>query len=397
MAEFVRGLVQDVQNHYPPVAEFSAQQLAQVLNVWLLAAHSTPGGAALFVMGHRCNHSCDPTAFYTVSDTGELVFRAQRPLAEGDAVEFSYLYGYELTAPCFLRRQWLEARKCFVCGCPRCVAEAGGQEPGRSLPCAACNGGQTAPTRSRGETSSWLCSSCANEAPPSAALIEQVRDANQIYALALLQDISFQPDANRSPRSTAHGCHSALLTSCPALQEQTLVAAVQASTPDPAVLAMPGWDRHWVAGETRWRTGVAELRGGVEGGDFARARSAFPAVAAYFAWARACWPEKPHFVAMRAAECYACLAAMGTPDAKLLVSRLCLPYIAALENEYGTDDRHNIELRRLCKISCGQCGEPARSCCSQCKMVGYCSVKCQKVAWKVHKPLCLAMRRKKKD
>jgi serine/threonine protein kinase len=39
-------------------------------------------------------------------------------------------------------------------------------------------------------------------------------------------------------------------------------------------------------------------------------------------------------------------------------------------------------------MECGKCGEPASKKCSKCKSIAYCSVDCQKVHWKDHKPEC---------
>ena len=41
--------------------------------------------------------------------------------------------------------------------------------------------------------------------------------------------------------------------------------------------------------------------------------------------------------------------------------------------------------------TCGQCGEPATSKCSRCKLVHYCSLECQKIGWKgpaMHQRTC---------
>jgi len=126
MAEFVMQLVQDVQRLHMPLAASDAQELAHAVMVFLLSAHTTDAGSAIFEIGHRCNHSCSPNVFFqnsNGSEPGGLVFTAIRPIESGELLHMSYLEGKELMAPAVVRRQLLSARKSFECACARCVAE----------------------------------------------------------------------------------------------------------------------------------------------------------------------------------------------------------------------------------------------------------------------------------
>ena len=147
-----------------------------------------------------------------------------------------------------------------------------------------------------------------------------------------------------------------------------------------------------------WAEGIGGLRGGIETGDLARARAALPLLEEYLNICRERWPRCPHFVSSQAAEVYACLAAltkMGGDSlikeqraAAALCSRLCAPFMVALENEYGAEDPHNRAMRAFLGSSCGHCGTAvdARQAkqCSGCRLVAYCSGPCQKLAWEAH-------------
>ena len=123
-----------------------------------------------------------------------------------------------------------------------------------------------------------------------------------------------------------------------------------------------GWGEHWVTAVASWLEGIENLRGGIESGDKVRAHSAFPHVVNYFAWAERHWPGQDgrHIVSTQAAECYACLSAMNEPEAMVLASRICSPYMAALEHEFGADDKQNVVMRRFLSGHCGNCGKTVK-------------------------------------
>ena len=95
----------------------------------------------------------------------------------------------------------------------------------------------------------------------------------------------------------------------------------------------------------------------------------------------------------KAAECYACLVATkGDQEAAALATRLCTPYLHALDLEYGATDTQNKAMRSYVKATCATCGKAASSQCSRCRLVGYCGQACQKLAWKAHKGVCAELR-----
>ena len=129
MAEFVHALVVKLVAACERLqaccsSEVDISQLTAVLLSWLLASHTLANdGTALFRVGHRANHSCDPNAAYHADAlTGMLVYSALRPIAAGEEICFSYLHAHELLMPASLRRQMLLGRKRFECACERCVA-----------------------------------------------------------------------------------------------------------------------------------------------------------------------------------------------------------------------------------------------------------------------------------
>lgn len=137
------------------------------------------------------------------------------------------------------------------------------------------------------------------------------------------------------------------------------------------------------------------LRGGVERGKDDAVWDGVQMCRSYFEHLRASG-QPAHRVAARAAETFACLEALslakGAAQHKAAAAavQLCAPYLVAAECIYAADDEHNVRMRAFCRNQCGECGQPARSRCSRCKLVGYCSSDCQKAAWKTHKAVCCA-------
>ena len=120
----MQTLVCDIQALHVPLVGSDPKELAHAVLVWLLSAHTVAQGMALFVTGHRCNHSCSPNVVFQTTDddlSDALVFRALRPLESGEMLSVSYLLGPELMSPGFVRRELLAKRKCFECACTRCA------------------------------------------------------------------------------------------------------------------------------------------------------------------------------------------------------------------------------------------------------------------------------------
>lgn len=375
MTAFLEGLIRDIQTRWMPLQESEISSLIRAVQAWLLSAHVTDDdGAGLYRIGCRANSSCDPNiAFHSEPGTNRLIYRALRPIAADEELCFSYLVATELLMPTHLRQQRLRAAKYFECGCERCRRV---EDPDRALPCSKTGGcdGQATPHRPRGTDGGeskpageadgtkayWCCSKCGSNEPPSASTLER-EDA--------------------LTRASLVGCGI-----------------------DEAFVSLDGdvsWHRHWVWGELLWGSGVAKLRGGVEGGNDADVWAGVALCKRYFAAVRS-RGHPLHFVSSRAAEAYACLEALalaasngGHLDkagaAAAAAVQLCAAYVPALEHEYGDADAHNVRMRAFCRGHCGRCGSAASSRCSRCKLVGYCSAACQKAAWKEHKDSCVQL------
>lgn len=380
MTTFLKGLVTQVQARWTPLQAFEASSLTRALQAWLLSAHETDDdGSGLYSLGCRANSSCQPNvAFHSEPGTNRLTYRALKKIKRDEEVCFSYLIATDLTMPTYLRQQRLLAAKYFRCGCIRCRA---GSDPERSLPCArpGCAGLTSPCRRNQGDSSTatsvdddataadidakvardrWRCVGCAGTDPPSEATLAR--------------------EAELTRAATLGGPSNALLAS---------------------LEADASWHRHWVFSELLWCSGIAQLRGGVEGGSDESVWTGLKLCKRHLAVTRS-RGHPAHFVSARAAEAFACLEALslaassgGHADKALAAAagavQIAAPYITALENEYGCDDEHNVRMRAFCRDHCGQCGAAATSRCSRCKLVGYCGSACQKAAWKEHKEGCV--------
>ena len=142
LAELCASIAAEVRTRVPRLShvgeDAGVPPLGDALLVWLLSSHTTAcvesgnEGAALFALGHRCNHSCAPNAAYVPAGAHRLRLRALVPIRAGEHIFTSYLRSHELLAPCHVRRALLSARKCFRCVCARCAA-ADDAEPELSL------------------------------------------------------------------------------------------------------------------------------------------------------------------------------------------------------------------------------------------------------------------------
>ena len=352
MTDFLHGLIVQILSMCDDAQSEAndAEQLTRALSAWLLASHTLVGdGTGLFVIGHRANHSCDPSAAYHADDDGHLVYRALRPIAAGEAVCFSYLHLHELLMATRERQVATMERKRFVCACARCTsggASGGGTspEPGHQLPSASGEAAHTATLARESE------------------LIEEVQ-------LFLAPEFGSYAHLNLEPADNVYAQLS----------------------------KAPEWSGHWVWAVSLWAAGFARLRRGVEKGNHALARSGTELLRDYAHWVEATFPGRRHFVAIQFAEIYACYAALadkGTTgtngDAcwQVVASELCAPFLPSLEALYGADDVHNTAMRNAFRGHCGGCGAKATSHCSKCRLIGYCGAACQRTAWPAHKRVC---------
>ena len=373
MTTFLEGLIREVQARWAPLQKFEASSLTRALQAWLLSAHETDDdGSGLYHLGCRANSCCAPNvAFHSEPGTNRLTYRAIKPIARDEQICFSYLIATDLTMPTYLRQKRLQAAKYFTCGCERCACDS---DPERSLPCArpGC-AGLTTP-----------CQLCASPKPDEAAAADE---------------------AASSPTWRCGRCANTDTPSETTLAREealTRAAMLGAPTSDDTLASLEAdalWHRHWVWGESLWVNGIAKLRGGVERGNDDSVWTGMALCKRHLAVIRL-RGHPPHYVSARAAEAFACLEALSlvasqgghvekARAAAAAAVQVAASYIQALEAEYGCDDEHNVRMRAFCRDHCGQCGGTATSRCSRCKMVGYCSVACQKAAWKEHKEGCV--------
>ncbi|KAJ1627315.1 hypothetical protein T492DRAFT_182313 [Pavlovales sp. CCMP2436] len=231
LSELCASIAAAVRARVPRLAAGGdAAELSRAMLAWLLSSHATAcaesgrEGAAIFALGHRCNHSCEPNAVYAPGGAHRLRLRALRPIVRGEAVCCSYLVQHELLMPCTLRRKMLTARKNFRCACARCRRDDDA-EPERGLRCAC--GASTAVAGG----GAWLCGGCGSRAGPSAGMLAREQE---LCALAMRDEM----------RSSD--------------------------------LELELWAGHWVHCAALWREGIDELRAALSVGDVARARRSWP-------------------------------------------------------------------------------------------------------------------------
>ena len=356
MTEFLRQKMSDIQQRFPELQSSSVEDLTTALQAWLLTGHATDDedGWGLYPLGGRANHSCDPNVAFVAGAAPDrlLVYRALRPIGSGEQICFSYLgHSPDLLMPTELRQKRAKLKKFFECGCARCNAPL--DPASRGLPCSrpACDGCVT------GQGAGWQCSRCGVDVPPPTTAVLQ---HEEVLVEAALR------------------CNAPLQS-----EDLAMLSHDEAS-----------WRSHWAWREMEWRVGILTLRGGVEGGKEDALWEGLAMCSSYFAYVDARGHPR-HFVAARAAEVFACLEALAAAGgaaqhrAAAAAVRECAPFLPALECYYGHDDEHNIRMRAFCSSHCGQCGRDAKSRCSRCRLVGYCTPDCQRAAWKEHKKVCI--------
>lgn len=176
-----------------------------------------------------------------------------------------------------------------------------------------------------------------------------------------------------------------------------LVAAALADTLEVSTLDRSTWGGHWIFASALWSEAIQRLRAGVEHNDVQLMHSSIPLLDEYFAWVSNRHPSELHFASAQAADCYACISTRADEIMAATVARLCAPYMESLNYEYGVDDAQNKQMQAWLLSRCGQCGIPAKSRCARCQQVCYCGPKCQKLAWKAHKCVCVAQVATTKD
>lgn len=100
---------------------FCDEEMAlRALLVAKLNAHSRDGGKemALFEKASKVAHSCNPNAAYSSRDVpGKLVYKAIRPIEEGEVSFFFFFFLVALLLACYL---YFEQRVTFCCLLPAC-------------------------------------------------------------------------------------------------------------------------------------------------------------------------------------------------------------------------------------------------------------------------------------
>ena len=121
--------------------EFShipAKEMMDFLLILRVNAHMIGDGtktSALFYMGSKVTHSCEPNCM-ALAIGYNLVYRAIRPLKKGDPITFSYISGWDLWKSTTARQDILRTQRFFDCCCPRCI----GPDISRMMICPMCQG-----------------------------------------------------------------------------------------------------------------------------------------------------------------------------------------------------------------------------------------------------------------
>ena len=104
----------------------SVDMAADLLSVLSCNGHTVcneelePIGLGIYPLAALTNHDCDPSAAQSF-EGGQLVLRALRPIATGDAITIGYV---DLAASAAARRAELRRGYLFECTCARCEADA---------------------------------------------------------------------------------------------------------------------------------------------------------------------------------------------------------------------------------------------------------------------------------
>eukprot|EP00918_Siedleckia_nematoides_P076827 GHVU01167905.1.p1 GENE.GHVU01167905.1~~GHVU01167905.1.p1 ORF type:complete len:385 (+),score=43.35 GHVU01167905.1:221-1375(+) len=102
---------------------------------------------ALYPDAMYANHSCEPNVSYR-SIGGRLCYIALRPVKKGEEITMTYIEG--LFAGTVYRREVIQRRYGFTCGCPRCASAADGS---RQLTCPHCKAMRAAQALRNGNAS----------------------------------------------------------------------------------------------------------------------------------------------------------------------------------------------------------------------------------------------------
>jgi len=114
----------------------TAAQMLDFLLILRCNVHMIGDGtktSALFYLGSKVTHSCDPNAMALAIGI-QLAYRAIRPIKKGEPITFSYISGWDLWKSTPARRALLLDQRFFTCCCLRCVSE----DKCRRMICPAC-------------------------------------------------------------------------------------------------------------------------------------------------------------------------------------------------------------------------------------------------------------------
>lgn len=92
----------------------------------VLAESGQVDGAAVYMVGACCNHSCEPNAEARGNDAGMQLVALTR-ITAGNEVTISYVDESILELPLDARRKHLQRAYKFWCSCPRCAREGAEQ------------------------------------------------------------------------------------------------------------------------------------------------------------------------------------------------------------------------------------------------------------------------------
>eukprot|EP00993_Chasmostoma_nieuportense_P000236 NODE_1218_length_1602_cov_37.968136_g1149_i0.p1 GENE.NODE_1218_length_1602_cov_37.968136_g1149_i0~~NODE_1218_length_1602_cov_37.968136_g1149_i0.p1 ORF type:complete len:515 (-),score=139.14 NODE_1218_length_1602_cov_37.968136_g1149_i0:56-1534(-) len=117
---------------------------------------------ALFELGSKVTHSCDPNCLCVMNNT-LIEYRAIRPIKTHEMLTFSYISSFDLWRSTPERRKLMQPTRFFECCCSRCV----GPDLSRRLRCPSCSDHRTlyhqpgqvsfVPTEGTPTDTPWTC------------------------------------------------------------------------------------------------------------------------------------------------------------------------------------------------------------------------------------------------
>eukprot|EP00834_Sanchytrium_tribonematis_P001613 NODE_41_length_34096_cov_2.002235.p9 type:complete len:396 gc:universal NODE_41_length_34096_cov_2.002235:30155-28968(-) len=111
----------EIAEHLSELFHFSIEDMLELITIPLLNGHMLDNQFAIFNIGSKFSHDCDPNCA-VVQDGNGLKFVTCKSIKAGDVLSISYLPSEELIMPTLLRRYNLLLKKSFFCFCKKCCS-----------------------------------------------------------------------------------------------------------------------------------------------------------------------------------------------------------------------------------------------------------------------------------